>query len=67
MQTVRKSRTSHPATSNGNGSGDSELAALMGQRIRRLRTQAGKTLRAQAREIGVAPSSLSALENGRVS
>ncbi|MBV9604205.1 MAG: helix-turn-helix transcriptional regulator [Solirubrobacterales bacterium] len=36
----------------------------MGQRIRRLRTQAGKTLRAQAREIGIAPSSLSALENG---
>jgi transcriptional regulator with XRE-family HTH domain len=37
----------------------------MGQRIRRLRTQAGKTLRAQAREIGIAPSSLSALENGQ--
>ncbi len=37
----------------------------MGQRIRRLRTQSGKTLRAQAREIGIAPSSLSALENGR--
>jgi len=50
---------------NGNGRGDGELAALMGQRIRRLRTQAGKTLRAQAREIGIAPSSLSALENGQ--
>ncbi|MBV9415624.1 MAG: helix-turn-helix transcriptional regulator [Solirubrobacterales bacterium] len=37
----------------------------MGQRLRRLRTQAGKTLRAQAREIGIAPSSLSALENGQ--
>jgi len=37
----------------------------MGQRIRRLRTQAGKTLRAQAREIGIAPSSLSALENNQ--
>ena len=37
----------------------------MGQRIRRLREQAGKTLRAQAREIGIAPSSLSALENGQ--
>jgi transcriptional regulator with XRE-family HTH domain len=36
----------------------------MGQRLRRLRMQAGKTLRAQAREIGIAPSSLSALENG---
>jgi transcriptional regulator with XRE-family HTH domain len=44
---------------------DGELAVVMGQRIRRLRTQAGKTLRAQAREIGVAPSSLSALENGQ--
>jgi transcriptional regulator with XRE-family HTH domain len=38
---------------------------VMGQRIRRLRTQGGKTLRAQAREIGIAPSSLSALENGQ--
>jgi transcriptional regulator with XRE-family HTH domain len=37
----------------------------MGQRIRRLREQSGKTLRAQAREIGIAPSSLSALENGQ--
>jgi transcriptional regulator with XRE-family HTH domain len=37
----------------------------MGQRIRRLRTQGGKTLRRQAREIGIAPSSLSALENGQ--
>ncbi|MBV9335652.1 MAG: cupin domain-containing protein [Solirubrobacterales bacterium] len=37
----------------------------MGRRIRRLRTQAGKTLRAQAREIGIAASSLSALENGQ--
>ncbi|HET6866371.1 MAG TPA: XRE family transcriptional regulator [Solirubrobacteraceae bacterium] len=37
----------------------------MGQRIRRLREQTGKTLRAQAREIGIAPSSLSALENGQ--
>jgi transcriptional regulator with XRE-family HTH domain len=38
---------------------------VTGQRLRRLRTQAGKTLRAQAREIGIAPSSLSALENGQ--
>jgi transcriptional regulator with XRE-family HTH domain len=37
----------------------------MGQRIRRLRERAGKTVRAQAREIGIAPSSLSALENGQ--
>jgi transcriptional regulator with XRE-family HTH domain len=46
-----------------NGAG--EPAGVMGQRIRRLRTQTGKTLRAQAREIGIAPSSLSALENGQ--
>lgn len=40
-------------------------AGVMGQRIRRLRERAGKTVRAQAREIGIAPSSLSALENGQ--
>jgi transcriptional regulator with XRE-family HTH domain len=38
---------------------------LLGQRLRLLRTQGGKTLRAQAREIGIAPSSLSALENNQ--
>jgi transcriptional regulator with XRE-family HTH domain len=58
MQNVRESRT---AVSNGNG----QPETVMGQRIRRLREQAGKTLRAQAREIGIAPSSLSALENGQ--
>ncbi len=42
-----------------------EPLPLLGQRLRRLRTQSGKTLRAQAREIGIAPSSLSALENNR--
>jgi transcriptional regulator with XRE-family HTH domain len=42
---------------------DDRLALLVGQRIRRLRVQSGKTLRAQAREIGISPSSLSALEN----
>src|SRR5579862_7666962 len=58
MRIVRESRT--PA-SNGNG----QPETVMGQRLRRLRTQSGKTLRAQAREIGIAPSSLSALENGQ--
>jgi transcriptional regulator with XRE-family HTH domain len=38
---------------------------VVGQRVRRLRMQAGKTLRAQARDIGIAPSSLSAIENGQ--
>jgi transcriptional regulator with XRE-family HTH domain len=38
---------------------------LLGQRLRRLRRQNGKTLRAQAREIGIAASSLSALENNQ--
>jgi transcriptional regulator with XRE-family HTH domain len=44
---------------------DDRLAVAMGERIRRLRIQSGKTLRAQAREIGIAPSSLSALENNQ--
>jgi transcriptional regulator with XRE-family HTH domain len=59
MQNVRETRTAAIA----NGSGQPE--SIMGQRIRRLREQTGKTLRAQAREIGIAPSSLSALENGQ--
>lgn len=42
-----------------------ESLPLLGERLRGLRTQRGKTLRAQAREIGIAPSSLSALENSR--
>jgi len=42
-----------------------EAAVLMGHRLRRLREEAGKSLRAQAREIGIAPSSLSALENNQ--
>src|SRR5919204_3094164 len=58
MRNVRDTRT---ASFNGDG----PLATVMGQRIRRLRTQSGKTLRAQAREIGIAPSSLSALENNQ--
>jgi transcriptional regulator with XRE-family HTH domain len=57
MRNVHDTRT--PA-SNGNG----QPEVVMGQRIRRLRARTGKTLRAQAREIGIAPSSLSALENG---
>ena len=60
MRNVRDQRT---AAANGNG--QVQPASVMGQRIRRLRTQSGKTLRAQAREIGIAPSSLSALENGQ--
>jgi quercetin dioxygenase-like cupin family protein/DNA-binding XRE family transcriptional regulator len=68
MTNVRAKRTStnqpaapSPPAVNGTG-----LApGVLGQRIRRLRTQAGKTLRAQAREIGIAPSSLSALETGQ--
>jgi transcriptional regulator with XRE-family HTH domain len=58
MQNVRGKRT---IASNGHG----QPETVMGQRIRRLREQTGKTLRAQAREIGIAPSSLSALENGQ--
>lgn len=44
---------------------DEELAHLVGQRIRRLRQQSGTSLRRQAALVGVAPSALSALENGR--
>ena len=61
MQNVRETRTAAVANRNGNG----QPETVMGQRIRRLREQTGKTLRAQAREIGIAPSSLSALENGQ--
>ena len=57
---VRDQRTHDPAPA-----ADDRLAVLAGQRIRRLRIQAGKTLRQQAREIGIAASSLSALENNQ--
>jgi len=41
------------------------VAALAGERVRRLRIAAGKGLRDQARDIGISASSLSALENNR--
>ena len=44
---------------------DEQLAAVVGQRVRRLRLQAGNSLRKQAQLVGVAPSALSALENCR--
>jgi transcriptional regulator with XRE-family HTH domain len=44
---------------------EERLAATAGQRIRLLREQSGKSLREQARELGIAPSSLSAVENSR--
>jgi transcriptional regulator with XRE-family HTH domain len=40
-------------------------AAIVGERIRRLRTRGGRTLRRQARDIGISASSLSDIENGR--
>jgi len=52
----------NPRTDGNGGRGGPQL---LGQRLRRLRTQSGKTLRAQAREIGIAASSLSALENNQ--
>jgi transcriptional regulator with XRE-family HTH domain len=61
MKTVRKTRTLAAAPE----AADASPIAVLGQRIRRLRIQAGLSLRAQAREIGIAPSSLSALENGQ--
>ena len=47
-----------PQESNG-------TAAIVGERIRRLRTQSGQTLRQQARDIGISASSLSDIENSR--
>jgi len=44
---------------------DEQLAAVLGQRIKRLRIQSGHGLREQARAIGISPSSLSDLENQR--
>jgi len=44
---------------------DDRLVALVGQRVRRLRTEAGVSLREQARSLGMSPSSLSELENAR--
>jgi transcriptional regulator with XRE-family HTH domain len=40
-------------------------ASVVGQRIRRLRLQTGRSLREQAREIGISASSLSDIENNR--
>jgi quercetin dioxygenase-like cupin family protein/DNA-binding XRE family transcriptional regulator len=68
MANVRAKRTAstqRTVASTATSNGDGQATGVLGQRIRRLRTQAGKTLRAQAREIGIAPSSLSALENGQ--
>jgi transcriptional regulator with XRE-family HTH domain len=42
-----------------------ELAAVVGERIRRLRLESGLGLRELAAEIGVSPSAISALENHR--
>jgi transcriptional regulator with XRE-family HTH domain len=39
------------------------LAAVVGDRLRRLRTRAGKSVREQARDLGISASSLSSLEN----
>jgi transcriptional regulator with XRE-family HTH domain len=42
-----------------------KAASIVGQRIRRLRIERGRTLREQARDIGISASSLSDIENGR--
>jgi transcriptional regulator with XRE-family HTH domain len=44
---------------------DERLAAAVGERVRGLRTRAGKSVREQARELGISASSLSTLENSR--
>jgi len=42
-----------------------QLATAVGERVRHLRTRAGKGVREQARELGISASSLSMLENSR--
>lgn len=44
---------------------DDALAQLVGDRLKRLRVRSGMSLREQARNLGISPSSLSAVENGR--
>lgn len=44
---------------------DDKLVALVGNRVRRLRIEAGVSLREQARVLGMSASSLSELENAR--
>jgi transcriptional regulator with XRE-family HTH domain len=44
---------------------DERLAAAVGERVRGLRTRAGKSVREQARDLGISASSLSMLENSR--
>ncbi len=44
---------------------DDALAQLVGDRLKRLRIRSGASLREQARTLGISPSSLSAVENGR--
>ena len=44
---------------------DDALARLVGDRLKRLRLRSGVSLREQARALGISPSSLSAVENGR--
>lgn len=54
-----------PATIRLAEDGEGRLGVLVGQRVKRLRIQSGFGLREQARAIGMAPSSLSALENSK--
>lgn len=44
---------------------DDALAQLVGKRLKGLRLRSGVSLREQARMLGISPSSLSAVENGR--
>jgi transcriptional regulator with XRE-family HTH domain len=63
---VRQGRTSgSPVRRTATSRSDNASGVILGQRIRRVRLQAGLGLRELAREIGISPSSLSDLENNR--
>jgi len=54
-----------PASHRNHGSIQSDLTSAIGERIRRTRSEQNKTLRSLAAEVGVSPSTMSAIENGR--
>ena len=63
---VRQARTPLPAVRRTTTSrSDNASDVVLGQRIRRVRIQAGLGLRELAREIGISASSLSDIENNR--
>jgi transcriptional regulator with XRE-family HTH domain len=62
---VTRERIEPPVRSMTTVNADVERASIVGQRIRHRRIQEGRSLREQAREIGISASSLSDIENSR--